>query len=155
MASLCKVLLMGNLGADPEMRYMPNGDAVCNCRIATTEQWKDKSTGEKKESTEWTSLVFFRRLAEIAGEYLKKGTSIYVEGRLKTRKWQDKDGHDRYTTEVHVHELKILSGRKDGEGAHGTAGGTSKQPSSKTQQEKKPAQDSSGGFNDFEDDIPF
>lgn len=100
MASVNKVILVGNLGADPETRYMPNGDAVTNVRLATTDSWKDKASGEKKEITEWHRVVFYRRLAEIAGEYLRKGSSVYVEGRIRTRKWQDKDGQDRYTTEI-------------------------------------------------------
>jgi single-strand DNA-binding protein len=108
MASVNKVILVGNLGADPETRFLPNGDAVCNIRIATSESWKDKQTGEKKEATEWHRIVFFRRLAEIAGQYLKKGSSVYVEGSLKTRKWQDKDGNERYTTEITGNEMKML-----------------------------------------------
>jgi len=112
MASVNKVILVGNLGADPETRYLPNGDAVCNIRVATTESWKDKQTGDKKEATEWHRIVFFRRLAEIAGQYLKKGSSVYVEGSLKTRKWQDKDGNERYTTEIVGNEMKMLGSRE-------------------------------------------
>ena len=115
MASVNKVILIGNLGADPEIRHMPNGDAVANLRIATSEQWKDKSTGEKKEATEWHTLVAYRRLAEIIGDYVKKGSQIYVEGRLKTEKWQDKNGNDRYTTKVNVDVMNLLGGRRDGE----------------------------------------
>ena len=100
MASVNKILLVGNLGADPETRQMPNGDAVANLRVATTESWRDKASGEKKEVTEWHRVVMFRRLAEIAGQYLKKGSAVYIEGRIRTRKWQDKDGLDRYTTEI-------------------------------------------------------
>jgi single-strand DNA-binding protein len=108
MASVNKVILIGNLGADPEQRAFPNGDAVCNLRLATTESWKDKSTGEARESTEWHRVVLYRRLAEIAGQYLKKGSQVYIEGRLRTRKWLDKDGQERYTTEVEAGEMKML-----------------------------------------------
>jgi single-strand DNA-binding protein len=108
MASLNKVILIGNLGADPEQRAFPNGDAICNLRLATTENWKDKSTGEARENTEWHRVVLYRRLAEIAGQYLKKGSQVYVEGRLRTRKWQDKDGQERYTTEIEASEMKML-----------------------------------------------
>jgi single-strand DNA-binding protein len=110
MASLNKVILIGNLGAVPELRAFPNGDAVCNLRLATSEQWKDKATGEPRESTEWHRVVLFRRLAEIAGQYLRKGAQAYVEGHLRTRKWQDKDGQERYTTEIEASEMKMLGG---------------------------------------------
>jgi single-strand DNA-binding protein len=106
-----KVILIGNLGADPEVKYMPNGNAVANVTIATTESWKDKQSGEQKDKTEWHRVVFFRRLAEIAGEYLKKGSQVYVEGKLQTRKWQDKNGNDRYTTEIIANEMQMLGGR--------------------------------------------
>lgn len=119
MASLNKVTLIGNLGADPETRSMPSGDAVTNIRVATTESWKDKS-GEKKEHTEWHNVVFYRKLAEIAGQYLKKGSQVYIEGSLRTRKWQDKDGQDRYTTEIVATEMKMLGGGK-GNGEKGNA----------------------------------
>ena len=115
MASLNKVLLIGNLGADPETRYTTSGDAVCNIRLATTDSWRDKASGEQRESTEWHRVVFYRRLAEIAGQYLKKGSQVYIEGRIKTRKWQDKDGQERYTTEVEATEMKML-GRREGQG---------------------------------------
>lgn len=108
MASVNKVILIGNLGFDPEMRVFPNGDAICNLRLATSEQWKDKATGEQRESTEWHRVVLFRRLAEIAGQYLKKGSQVYIEGRLRNRKWQDKDGQERYTTEIEASEMKML-----------------------------------------------
>lgn len=111
-ASINKVTIIGNLGKDPEMRYMPNGDAVANLTIATTEAWKDKA-GVKQEKTEWHRVSMFGRLAEVAGEYLKKGSSVYIEGKLQTRKWQDKAGSDRYTTEIVANEMKMLSGRKD------------------------------------------
>jgi single-strand DNA-binding protein len=114
MASINKVILIGNLGADPEMRATASGEAICNLRLATTEKWKDKATGEARETTEWHRVVLYRRLAEIAGEYLKKGSSIYVEGRLRTRKWQDKDGNERTTTEIECNELKMLGGKSSG-----------------------------------------
>ena len=115
MASLNKVILIGNLGADPETRYTTSGDAVCNIRLATTDSWRDKASGEQREATEWHRVVFYRRLAEIAGQYLKKGSQVYIEGRIKTRKWQDKDGQERYTTEVEATEMKML-GRREGQG---------------------------------------
>lgn len=113
MASVNKVILVGNLGRDPEVRYMPNGDAVANYSIATTETWKDKN-GMRQEKTEWHNIVMYRRLAEIAGEYLKKGSSVYVEGRLQTRKWQDKNGQDRYTTEIICDQMQMLGGKNGG-----------------------------------------
>jgi len=139
MASLNKAILIGNLGADPETRYMTNGDCVCNIRLATTETWKDKASGEQREATEWHRVTFYRRLGEIAGQYLKKGSQIYVEGRIKTRKWQDKDGQDRYTTEVEATEMKMLGGRRDGESG-------------------EPSRSSQGAprtVSDLDDDIPF
>src|ERR1035437_2239487 len=114
MASVNKVILIGNLGKDPDVRYMPSGEAVTNITLATTDTWKDKNSGEKKEATEWHRVVFFRKLAEIAGQYLKKGSQIYVEGSLKTRKWQDKDGQERYTTESVADEMKMLGSRQGG-----------------------------------------
>ncbi len=152
MASVNKVILVGNLGADPEMRYTPSGDAVCNVRVATTESWKDKQTGDKKEITEWHRVVFYRKLAEIAGQYLKKGSQVYIEGRIRTRKWTDKEGQDRYTTEIEAQEMQML-GRREGMGQAGDAGareGGNSRPAS-----SKPAAASGGGFSDFEDDIPF
>ena len=149
MASMNKVLLIGNLGKDPETRFAPSGDAICNITVATTETWKDKATGEKKEATEWHRVVFFGRLAEIANQYLRKGSSVYVEGRLQTRKWQDKDGQDRYTTEIRGDEMKMLGGKQEG-------GASAQQPSraqpSPKQQKAEPA---GSGFGDFDDDIPF
>lgn len=115
MASLNKVILIGDLGRDPETRYMPSGDAICNVTIATTETWKDKASGERREATEWHRVVFFGRLAEIAAQYLRKGSQVYVEGRLQTRKWQDKEGQERYTTEIRADEMKML-GRREGGG---------------------------------------
>ncbi|HEB97624.1 MAG TPA: single-stranded DNA-binding protein [Sedimenticola thiotaurini] len=142
-----KVILIGNLGKDPEVRYMPNGNAVANVTLATSESWKDKNSGETQERTEWHRVVFFRRLAEIAGEYLKKGSKIYVEGRLQTRKWQDQNGQDRYTTEIVADQMQMLDSRGGGGGGGGSfAGGGAEAPASTA-----PA---SGG-GDFDDDIPF
>ncbi len=146
MASINKVILIGNLGRDPEVRYLPNGDAVTNISVATTDTWKDKE-GKKQEKTEWHRVTFYRRLAEIAGEYLKKGSQIYVEGRLETRKWQDKEGQDRYTTEIIASEMKMLGSRSGGgepaDRESGSGQNTSATPS-------KPNK-----LDDFEDDIPF
>ena len=136
-----KVILIGNLGQDPEVRYMPNGNAVANVTIATSESWKDKNTGEQQERTEWHRVVFFRRLAEIVGEYLKKGSKVYVEGRLQTRKWQDKDGQDRYTTEIVADQMQMLDSR---------GGGAANFDSAPSQPAAAPAPS-----NDFDDDIPF
>jgi single-strand DNA-binding protein len=151
MASINKVILIGHLGKDPDVRYMPNGDQVTNITVATTDTWKDKTSGEKKEATEWHRVVFFRRLAEIAGQYLKKGAQVYVEGSLKTRKWQDKDGQDRYTTEIVADQMQML-GRKEGNGQ--PAAGSATPPATPPQRNAGGAQ-GGGGFNDFEDDIPF
>lgn len=145
-----KVILVGNLGKDPEVRYMPNGGAVANVTVATSEQWKDKQTGEQKERTEWHNVVFYQRLAEIVGEYLKKGSQIYVEGSLRTRKWQDKSGNDRYTTEIIASEMQMLGGRGGGGGGGSASFGGGKS-----------AGGGGGGgdeapFNEgFDDDIPF
>jgi single-strand DNA-binding protein len=153
MASVNKVILVGNLGADPETRYMPNGDAVANIRLATTESWKDKNSGEKKELTEWHRVVFYRKLAEIAGQYLKKGSQVYVEGRLRTRKWQGQDGQDRYTTEIEASEMQMLGRREGMGGGSGEAGPRE----GGGRPADRPAQSSpaGSGFNDVEDDIPF
>ena len=124
MASVNKVILVGNLGADPENRVFPSGDAVCNLRLATSESWKDKNTGEKKEATEWHRVTIFGKLAEIAGEYLRKGSKVYVEGRLQTRKWKDQSGADRYTTEVIAGTIQSLTPR----GGDGSTGGGYEQP---------------------------
>ena len=153
MASVNKVIIVGNLGKDPEVRYTPNGDSVTNVTIATTDTWKDKGTGEKKEATEWHRVVFFGKLAEIAGQYLKKGRQVYVEGALRTRKWTDKEGHERYTTEIVANERKMLGSREGMSDAPpresgGGAGGGGNRPAAAPQ----PAGNS---FNDFEDDIPF
>ena len=147
MASVNKVILIGNLGADPEMRYTPAGDAVATLRLATTDTWKDKQTGEKKEATEWHRVVLWRKLGEIAGQYLKKGAQVYIEGSLKTRKWQDKDGQDRYTTEIVGDTMKMLGSRP---------AGSDNAPASRPAPPAAPAAaPAAGNFNDFEDDIPF
>jgi single-strand DNA-binding protein len=151
MASVNKVIIVGNLGADPETRYLPGGDAVANIRVATTETWKDKQSGEKKEATEWHRIAFFGRLAEIAGEYLKKGSQVYVEGSLRTRKWQDKDGQDRYTTEIRGDVMKMLGRREGGGDPRAEPATQSKAGEPKAAGAKKPA----GKFDDLEDDIPF
>ena len=157
MPSVNKVILMGNLGRDPEVRFMPNGDAVCNFSIATTDSWKDKS-GERQEKTEWHNIVMYRRLAEIAGEYLKKGRPVYLEGRLQTRKWQTKEGQDRYTTEVIADSMQMLGGR-DGAPAHESQ--PSSQPEARDEFDQTPsrnnqsASSNSSSFDEFEDDIPF
>ena len=151
-----KVILVGNLGKDPEVRYAPNGGAVANVTIATSESWKDKATGEKQERTEWHRVVFFSRLAEIAAEYLKKGAQIYVEGRLQTRKWQDKEGKDRYTTEIVANELQMLGSR--GAGGGGGESFSQEMPESGGRQDReRPAVADAGKAppEDFDDDIPF
>jgi len=147
MASVNKVILVGNLGKDPDVRYMPNGDQVTNITVATTDTWKDKQTGEKKEATEWHRVVFFGKLAEIAGQYLKKGRQVYLEGALRTRKWQDKEGQDRYTTEIVASEMKMLGAKQDGAPVA--------PPASTASAPRPAAAPAAGNFNDFEDDIPF
>jgi len=143
-----KVILVGNLGKDPEVRYMPSGGAVTNITLATSEQWKDKQSGEKRENTEWHRIVFFGRLAEIAGEYLKKGSQVYVEGRLQTRKWQGQDGQDRYTTEIIANEMQMLGSRS------GAGGGYSQDMGDSHADEREPAM-AAASSDDFDDDIPF
>jgi single-strand DNA-binding protein len=178
MASINKVILIGNLGRDPEVRYSANGAAICNVTLATSRNWKDKTSGEKMEETEWHRVVFYDRLAEIAGEYLKKGRSCYVEGRLKTRKWQDKDGAEKYTTEIIADNMQLLGGRDGGGDEGGGGGGYSRgasgggggggggdRPERAERAERpapasrpaatKPAAKSSTGFDDMDDDIPF
>ncbi len=150
MASVNKVILVGNLGADPETRYLSSGDAVTNVRLATTESWKDKASGEKKEMTEWHRVVFYRRLAEIAGQYLKKGSSVYIEGRIRTRKWQDKDGQDRYTTEVEATEMQMLGSRQ----GMGDAPPREYDSAPSAAPARKPAP-SASNIADMDDDIPF
>jgi len=156
MASINKVILIGNLGKDPETRYLPSGDAVTNITVATTDTWKDKS-GEKQEHTEWHRIAFFGKLAEIAGEYLKKGSPVYVEGRIRTRKWQDKEGQDRYSTEIVADRMQLLGSRGGGsesaarepatrEPAAAAGGGGAK---------ASPSKKGGGGFEEMDDDIPF
>ena len=163
---LNKVTLIGRLGADPEVRYMPSGGAVANISLATNFRWKDKQTGEKKESTEWHRVVFFNRLAEIVGEYLKKGAQVYVEGRLQTRKWQDQGGHDRYTTEIIATEMQMLDSRSGGTSHFGNdqpqqttdfAPATThpSQAAPQTQQASMPPSPPPHTYDDFDDDIPF
>lgn len=149
MASVNKVILVGHMGKDPDVRYTPAGDQVTTITLATSEVWKDKASGEQKEATEWHRVVFWRRLAEIAGQYLKKGAQVYVEGRLKTRKWQAQDGSDRYSTEIQADELKML-GKREGGSAPAPAG----KPAGEGAAPPK-APDAGGNFNDFDDDIPF
>jgi single-strand DNA-binding protein len=157
MASVNKVILVGNLGKDPETRYMPNGEAVTNITLATTDTWKDKN-GEKQEKTEWHRVTFYRKLAEIAGEYLKKGRQVYIEGRLETRKWQDKEGKDRYTTEIIASEMQMLGTRGGDNSFEVVGGGGGGRASSGGGAPRSgggaPAK-SGGEFDDFEDDIPF
>lgn len=166
MASLNKVILIGNLGKDPENRFLPSGGAVCNFSIATTESWKDKATGQKQEKTEWHNITMYNRLAEIAAQYLKKGSSVYIEGRLQTRKWQDKTtGQDRYTTEIIADQMQMLGGRSGG-GAPAEGGYNEEYsaPNQSYQQQAPaparrpapaPAAAAPKSFDDFEDDIPF
>ena len=165
-----KVILVGTLGQDPEVKYMPSGGAVTNISIATNESWKDKNTGQQQERTEWHRVVAFNRLAEIMGEYLRKGSQVYIEGKLQTRKWQGQDGQDRWTTEILANEMQMLGGRPQGGGAPAQGGGSNygqqgqnqqqgggapqqqqNAPQSSPQQSQSPAQ----GFDDFDDDIPF
>ena len=176
MASINKVILIGNLGRDPEVRYTPNGSAICNIGIATTRNWKNKESGERQEETEWHRVVMFDRLAEIAGEYLKKGRPVYIEGRLRTRKWTDKDGVERYTTEVYAEQMQLLGGREGGGGGggggsedHGDEPGRSEAPRraapssaqsaaqspARNAPAPKPVSKAATGFDDMDDDIPF
>jgi single-strand DNA-binding protein len=151
MASVNKVILIGNLGADPETRYLPSGDAVTNIRIATTDRWKDKASGEMKEATEWHRVSFFGRLAEVAGEYLKKGSPVYVEGRIRTRKWQDKDGQDRYSTEIVADAMQLLGSR----GGAGEPAMTRESDAPTGGSKPTGKKTSAGGLSDMDDDIPF
>ena len=177
MASVNKVIIIGNLGRDPEVRYFPDGGSMCTVSIATTRNWKNRDSGEKQEETEWHRVVFRERLAEIAGEYLKKGRPVYIEGRLKTRKWQDKDGRDTYTTEIIAEQMQLLGGREGMGGGAGAAGGDDSgrdagdEPPPQQSRSgggagasrgapapsgRPPAQQkSSTGFDDMDDDIPF
>ena len=140
-----KVILVGNLGKDPEVRYMPNGNAVANITLATSESWKDKTTGEQQDKTEWHRVVMFRRLGEIAGEYLKKGSQVYIEGKLQTRKWQDNSGNDRYTTEIVANEMQML----------GSRGGSSASFPGESKSAPASAPPATAAAGDFDDDIPF
>jgi len=181
MASVNKVILVGNLGADPEIRYLPSGDAIANIRLATTDRYKDKASGELKEATEWHRVAFFGRLAEIVGEYLKKGSSVYIEGRLRTRKWQGQDGQERYSTEIVADQMQMLGGRGGASGGGmggGDDSGYSREPAeqrgggratgggarsgggsgggaSRPSQPSQPSQPAGGGIDDMDDDIPF
>ena len=152
--SVNKVILVGRLGKDPETRYMPNGEAVTNATLATSENWKDKS-GEKQEKTEWHNLTFYRRLAEIAGEYLKKGSMIYVEGKLATRKRQDKEGKDRYTTDIIVNEMQMLSSKTGGSTFEVIDKQAATPSAASAPASSKPAPGKGGSFDNFDDDIPF
>ena len=151
-----KVILIGNLGKDPEVRYGANGGAMANITLATSESWKDKNTGEQVDKTEWHRVVFFRRLAEIAGEYLKKGSKVYIEGKLQTRKWQDKSGQDRYTTEVVANEMQMLDSKGGGSANFNqdSAASSNSAPQSQGQPQSQP-QESFAPAGDFDDDIPF
>jgi single-strand DNA-binding protein len=168
MASVNKVILVGNCGRDPEVRYTANGAAICNISLATSRQWKDKTTGDRQEETEWHRVVFYDRLAEIAGEYVKKGRSVYVEGRLKTRKWTDKDGVEKYTTEVVADQMQLLGSREGGGMGGGMGGGDTDEarparsaapgrsaPAPRPSPAPAPAQRAATGFDDMDDDIPF
>jgi single-strand DNA-binding protein len=174
MASVNRVILAGNLGADPELRYLPSGDAVANIRLATTDRYKDKASGEFKELTEWHRVAFFGRLAEVAGEYLKKGSPAYIEGKIRTRKWQDQGGQDRYSTEIVADSMQLLGGRREGDDGNDaesdrrqrTQGpgnqGRSSRPASNAGTREQPPQPSTGGggghgggFEEMDDDIPF
>jgi single-strand DNA-binding protein len=167
MASVNKVIIVGNLGKDPEMRSFPSGDQVANVTIATTDKWKDKQTGEMKEATEWHRIVFNGRLAEIVGQYLRKGSQVYVEGSLRTRKWTDKDGVDKYTTEIRADQMQMLGSRQGmgGPGSQDDGGGDSggyqpraaapaRAPAAAPRQAPAPSKAASG-FDDMDDDIPF
>ncbi|WDD95342.1 single-stranded DNA-binding protein [Burkholderia sp. FERM BP-3421] len=178
MASVNKVILVGNLGADPEVRYLPSGDAVANIRLATTDRYKDKASGEFKEATEWHRVAFFGRLAEIVNEYLKKGSSVYIEGRIRTRKWQGQDGQDRYSTEIVADQMQMLGGRGAGggggddggygggrdmeRGGGGGGGGRAAAPARSGGGgggggggASRPSAPAGGGFDEMDDDIPF
>jgi single-strand DNA-binding protein len=164
MASINKVILIGNLGRDPETRYSPDGAAMTNISVATTSQWKDKATGEKREETEWHRVAFFGRLAEIAGEYLRKGSQVYIEGRLRTRKWQDKEtGQDRYSTEIVADVMQMLGSRQGGGGGGSydeesrpaRAAAPSRPAASGSAAGKPASREPEGGVADLDDDIPF
>lgn len=149
MASVNRVIVVGNLGADPEVRYLPSGDAIANIRLATTDRYKDKQSGEMKETTEWHRVAFFGRLAEIVSEYLKKGSAVYIEGKLRTRKWQAQDGTDRYSTEIVADSMQMLGGRAE------VGERTSERPARQQQPASRPAAPAGGGLDEMDDDIPF
>ncbi len=157
--SVNKVILVGNLGKDPETRYATSGDAITNITLATTERWKGKASGEQKEATEWHRVVFFGKLAEIAGQYLKKGSQVYVEGSLRTRKWTDQSGQERYTTEIRADQMKMLGSRQGGAASGGYDAAPANVPPSRPQPQQSapaPQQPPAGGdFGNFDDDIPF
>jgi len=176
MASVNKVILVGNLGADPEVRYLPSGDAIANIRLATTDRYKDRTSGEMKEATEWHRVAFFGRLAEIVNEYLKKGSAVYIEGRLRTRKWQGQDGQDRYSTEIVAEQMQMLGGRGGAGGGSGMGddgGGYSREPAERSggrpaggaprssgggsggMGSSRPSAPAGGGLDEMDDDIPF
>lgn len=154
MASVNKVILVGNLGADPETRYLPSGDAVSNIRMATTDRYKDKASGEMKELTEWHRVAFFGRLAEIAGQYLKKGSSVYIEGRLRTRKWQDASGQDKYSTEIVADQMQMLGSRPGVSGSDSDYTSSSRTPAAPSAPTKVTAA-TADSFSGMDDDIPF
>ena len=166
MASVNKVIVVGNLGRDPEMRSFPSGDQVANVTIATTDKWKDKQTGEMKEATEWHRVVFNGRLAEIVGQYLRKGSQVYVEGSLRTRKWTDKDGQEKYTTEIRADQMQMLGSRQGMGGPGGDDGGgggyeaprqsaPARAPAAAAPRQAPAASKAASGFDDMDDDIPF
>jgi single-strand DNA-binding protein len=151
-----KVILIGHLGADPETRAMPSGMTVANLRLATSENWKDKQSGENQERTEWPNVAMFGRLAEIAGEYLRKGSQVYIEGRLRTRKWQDKSGADRYTTEIVANDMQMIGGRGgSGAGGGGSGGGEPREQRAQPAESGAATAGAGAGGEDFDDDIPF
>lgn len=154
MASVNKAILVGNLGKDPEVRYMPGGEAVANITLATTDTWKDKS-GTKQEKTEWHRVSFFGRQAEVVGEYLKKGSQVYIEGRIQTRKWQDKDGQDRYTTEIVADRMQMLGGKSSGAGSFEVVEENQPAPARPAAPAARPAPAAKSSFDNFDDDIPF
>jgi single-strand DNA-binding protein len=156
MASVNKVIIVGNLGRDPETRYMPSGDAMTNIAVATTDKWKDKASGEQKEATEWHRIAFFGKLAEIAGQYLKKGSQVYIEGKLRTRKWTDKEGVEKYTTEIIADTMQML-GSRQGAGAPMDDGYSSNAPAAgqKPAPASRPASKAPANLSDMDDDIPF
>jgi single-strand DNA-binding protein len=150
-----KVIIIGNLGADPETRAMPSGASVANLRIATTESWRDKQSGEQQERTEWHRVALFGRLAEVAGEYLRKGSQVYIEGSLRTRKWQDKQGNERYTTEIVANDMQMLGGRGGGGGGGGGGSSAPRESAEYSQASGGGSGSSSSEGTDFDDDIPF